>query len=59
MALTCSFLPFCCSSVSTKSLTVWQTLELANLNLKSFEAMRIRETFQQIYQAPDMQTFKR
>ncbi|WP_202776084.1 transposase, partial [Bathymodiolus azoricus thioautotrophic gill symbiont] len=35
-----------------------QTLELANLNLKSFEAMRMRETFQQIYQAPDMQTFK-
>jgi hypothetical protein len=31
---------------------------LANLNLKSFEAMRMRETFQQIYQAPDMQTFK-
>jgi hypothetical protein len=28
------------------------------LNLKSFEAMRMRETFQQIYQAPDMQTFK-
>ncbi len=26
-------------------------LELANLNLKSFEAMRMRETFQQIYQA--------
>jgi hypothetical protein len=25
MALTCSFLPFCCSSVSTKSLTVWLT----------------------------------
>ena len=35
-----------------------QTLELANLNLKPFEAMRMRETFQQIYQAPDMQTFK-
>jgi hypothetical protein len=26
MALTCSFLPFCCSSVSTKSLTVWLSL---------------------------------
>ena len=26
-------------------------LELADLNLKSFEAMRMRETFQQIYQA--------
>ena len=26
-------------------------LELADLNLQSFEAMRMRETFQQIYQA--------
>jgi hypothetical protein len=26
-----------------------QTLELANLNLKSFEAMRMRETFQQCF----------
>jgi hypothetical protein len=28
-------------------------LVLENYNLKSFEAMRMRETFQQIYQAPD------
>ncbi|CAC9650031.1 Mobile element protein [uncultured Gammaproteobacteria bacterium] len=33
-------------------------LVLENYNLKSFEAMRMRETFQQIYQAPDMQTFR-
>ena len=35
-----------------------QALEFENINLKSFEAMRMRETFQQIYQAPDMQPFE-
>ena len=33
-------------------------LELADLNLKSFEAMRMRETFQQIYQAKTAADFE-
>ena len=33
-------------------------LELADLNLKSFEAMRMRETFQQIYQAKTVIDFE-
>ena len=34
-----------------------QELQLENLNLKSMEAMRMRETFQQIYQAQTQQDF--
>jgi transposase len=45
-------------NLSKKQQQKKQALELENLNLKSFEAMRMRETFQQIYQATDMQTFK-
>ncbi len=33
-------------------------LKLANLNFKSFEAMRMRETFQQIYQAKTVADFE-
>ena len=33
-------------------------LELADINLKSFEAMRMRETFQQIYQAETKTDFE-
>ena len=33
-------------------------LELTDLNLKSFEAMRMRETFQQIYQAKTVADFE-
>ena len=33
-------------------------LELADINLKSFEALRMRETFQQIYQAKTMIDFE-
>jgi transposase len=36
----------------------YYNLVLESYNLKSFEAMRMRATFQQIYQAPDMQTFR-
>jgi hypothetical protein len=31
---------------------------MQDINSDEIEAMRMRETFQQIYQAPDMQTFK-